>query len=65
MTLLCDNGILMPINSRIHAHAEDMLMILSKDTWSYDVAVRARFAWINVDAADDPGCACLNDNISC
>jgi len=55
----------MPINSRIHAHAEDMLMILSKDTWSYDVAVRARFAWINVDAADDPGCACLNDNISC
>lgn len=60
--LLHHDGIILPINSRIDADAENMLVVLRKDAATNDVAVLADFASINVHDVENASCARLDCN---
>lgn len=50
----------MSIDGRIDAHAENVLMVLRKGSWTNHVALGSSLAGVDVDDRDDARCPCLD-----
>jgi hypothetical protein len=62
---LLDDGIVVSINGRVYADAEDMLVVLGENTGRNHVAPWRCLVFLDADAGDDTSCAGLDSYGTC